>query len=381
MTVQAGRLNAADVERLLGDRSDAARETVVRKVAAEIDNAALGQAERGLAIDILHRMADDVAVTVRAALAESIATSPFLPRDLARKLAGDVAHVALPVLQFATILSDGDLLAMIGGGDPAKLQAIARRASVSEQVSHSLIEQGDEASVSTLLANQGAKIAEHSLSHALDRFGDSAAVQESMARRAQLPLAVTERLITLVSEQFKHYLLANHKVSLSVATDTVVQSRERALMAITEGARTGQELERLIRQLKDNGRLTPSLVLRALCLGDTVFFEHSIAALGDIPLSNARLLIHDAGPLGLKSVLERARLPDALLPAVRAALTVARETPTDDAPGGLAAFRRRMIERVLTHVEAIDGEDADYLLAKLSDLSEMTASLRHASSR
>jgi uncharacterized protein (DUF2336 family) len=380
MTGETVRLNQDDVARLLTDRSAEARATIVRKVAGEIDSAALSDAERRLALDIIRTMADDVAATVRAALAESIATSPSLPHDLAKKLAGDVAQAALPVLQFATILSDADLLAIIAGGDAAKLTAIAKRASVSETVSLSLIERGGETAVSTLLENRGAAICERGLGRALDRFPASAAVQESMARRAQLPLAVTERLITLVSDQFKHYLLANHKVSLSVATDTVIQSRERALMTITEGVRTGQELERLVFQLKDNGRLTPSLILRALCMGDVSFFETGIAALADVPLANARMLVHDAGSLGLKSVLERARLPSVLIPAIRAALEVSRETRVYDSPAGLDAHRKRMLERVLTQVTAMASDDADYLLAKLSDLTA-TTTLRMASAR
>lgn len=373
MTSETMRLTQDDVARLLTDRSAEARASIVRKVAGEIDKDALGAGERKLALDIIRTMADDVAETVRAALAESIATSPSLPRDLAQKLAGDIAQVALPVLQFAAVLSDADLLAVIAGGETAKLTAIARRSAVSEPVSQTLIERGGEETVSALLGNQGAKISEQGLGRALDRFPDSAAVKESMARRASLPIAVTERLIALVSDQFKHYLLANHKVSLSVATDTVIQSRERALMTITDGVRSGQELERLVFQLKDNDRLTPSLLLRALCMGDVAFFETGTAALADVPLANARLLIHDAGSLGLKSVLEKARLPVALLPAIRAALEVSHETRVADSPAGLAAHRKRMIERVLTHVTAMEREDSDYLLAKLSDLTEMTA--------
>jgi uncharacterized protein (DUF2336 family) len=363
------RLTQDDVARLLADRSENARAAVARKLAAEIDNPALSGPERALALDIIGKMAEDVAATVRVALAESIATSPSLPQALAKKLAGDVADAALPVLQFAEVLTDADLLEIIAGGDAAKQTAIAKRATVSHKVSLGLIEHGGETAVQTLLDNRGAKISEQGLGRALDRFAESAAVKESMARRAQLPIAVTERLISLVSEQFKHYLLANHKVSLSVATDTVIQSRERALMSITEGARTGVELERLVFQLRDNARLTPSLLLRALCMGDVAFFETAVAALADVPLVNARMLVHDAGPLGLKSLLERARLPAALNPAIRAALEVARETHVGDGAGALAAHRKRMIERVLTQVTALGHDDADYLLAKLSDFN------------
>ena len=51
------------------------------------------------------------------------------------------------------------------------------------------------------------------------------------------------------------------------------------------------------RHLRRNGRLTPSLMLRALCMGDVAILEASLSLLGKVPLTNARLLIHDAGRL------------------------------------------------------------------------------------
>ena len=41
-----------------------------------------------------------------------------------------------------------------------------------------------------------------------------------------------------------------------------------------------------------------------------------------IPLINARILIHDAGPLGLKSLYERSGMPIPLFPVVRIAIGV-----------------------------------------------------------
>ena len=57
--------------------------------------------------------------------------------------------------------------------------------------------------------------------------------------------------------------------------------------------------------------------------------EASLSLLGKVPLTNARLLIHDAGRLGLKSLYERAGLPTRLLPAFREAVDVSHETLLD----------------------------------------------------
>ena len=193
-----------------------------------------------------------------------------------------------------------------------------------------------------------------------------------MVKRPTLPPAVTERLVTLVADNMRDYLVAHHHVSPTIAADIVMQSRERTVVGLT-GKSTTEELEKLIIQMNKNGRLTPSLVLRALCMGDVAFFETSIAVLANVPLVNARILIHDAGQLGLKSLYERAGMPLNLLPVVKTAIDVVRETPMDGGEHDLQRYRARVIERILTKYEGLEAEDVDYLLNKLGDLIKPAA--------
>ncbi|HEV7367991.1 DUF2336 domain-containing protein, partial [Arenibaculum sp.] len=176
------------------------------------------------------------------------------------------------------------------------------------------------------------------------------------------------------SDRLRDYLVTHHDLPAALASDIVLKSRERATVTLFVAAATPAadndegDLERLVVQLQRNGRLTPSLLLRALCMGDVAFFEASMALLSRVPLTNARLLIHDAGKLGLKSIYEKAGMPPRLLPAVRVAVAVAGETGFDGGPGDVGRHRRRMIERILTQYEDMGPEDLDYLLDKLSDL-------------
>ena len=84
------------------------------------------------------------------------------------------------------------------------------------------------------------------------------------------------------------------------------------------------------------------------------------------------MLIHDEGPLGLRAMIDRAALPEALYPAFRAAVDVIHENEFDGGAHDRERFRRRMIERILTHVadpsSEIGVENAEYLLAKLSQI-------------
>ncbi len=121
-----------------------------------------------------------------------------------------------------------------------------------------------------------------------------------------------------------------------------------------------------VRAVHANGRLTPSIVLRALCTGDIIFFEESLARLAGIPVTSARILIHDGGSLGLQSLCDKSGLPSALFSVARVAIDVVQEVEYDGQPGDRERFRDRMIQRVLTQFETgFDGANLEYLVAKL----------------
>ena len=51
-----------------------------------------------------------------------------------------------------------------------------------------------------------------------------------------------------------------------------------------------------VTQLRAKGRLTPALILRALCMGEIRFFEAAAAELAGIPFENAQVLARDPAP-------------------------------------------------------------------------------------
>jgi uncharacterized protein (DUF2336 family) len=217
------------------------------------------------------------------------------------------------------------------------------------------------------MGNPTARIAEVSLGTAIDRFADNDRIKASMFHRAELPATIAERLVVLVSKKLQSYLVSHHELPVSLATDIVLQSRERATLQISIGS-SEQELERLVRQMHRNRRLTPLLVLRALCLGDLAFFEAAMAVMANVPLTNARILIQDAGPNGLASLYERAGMPQRLLPALRVAVDVVRGTEYDGGERDRERYRSRVITRILTQFEDLPQEDLDYLLDRLGDV-------------
>lgn len=360
-------LSQSDVAKLLAEPSPIVRAELATKLGAEIENPSLSPTEVALAQDIVRIMVKDVEASVRQALAQNLRHASRLPHDVAVKLANDIESVALPILENSQVLTDADLIAIVQSGGSAKQETVAARPGISESVSEVLVTKGSEKAVARLLDNTTAQINETSLNKAVDRFASSEQIKEKIVKRPTLPPALTERLVTMVAENMRDHLVAHHQLSPAIAADIILQSRERAIMGLT-GKSSTEELEKLITQMNANGRLTPSLILRALCTGDIGFFEMSIAVRANIPVVNARVLIHDAGQLGLKSLYERAGMPANLLSAVRAAIDVVHETEMTDDPHGRERYRARIIERILTKCEGLGVEETDYLLGKLGDI-------------
>src|SRR6202008_4999174 len=138
-----------------------------------------------------------------------------------------------------------------------------------------------------------------------------------------------------------------------LASDLVLNTRERATASLLSPTSPATEALQLAQHLERAGRLTPSLIIRAICLGDLAFVEAAFAVLADIPVHNARLLIYDAGQLGFKALYERCKLPPDFFNLFRVGLRVAQQTDFDGGDNDRERRRRRTLERILTQYENI----------------------------
>jgi uncharacterized protein (DUF2336 family) len=129
-------------------------------------------------------------------------------------------------------------------------------------------------------------------------------------------------------------------------------------------------MRRFVQQLQLNGRLTPSLIVRGLCLGHMSFFEHAISELAGVPHAKAWVLVHDAGPLGLQAMFNRTGAPARLLGPIRTAIDTYHKLELDGSPGDRERFSRTMVERLLSRATGLSREETEYLLEKLDAMAD-----------
>ncbi len=365
-------LTDVDLRTLLKGATPDERAVAAHKLCRTIDREALTDEERLAAADILRVMAADAAELVRRALAVTLKSSEVLPHDVALKLARDVESISLPLLNFSPVFSDDDLSEIVRLGGPVRQLAIAKRPQLSEKVTGAIVEHGSEAAVETAVANDNASFSENILQRALDRFEKSEQVLAAVAYRNALPLAVTERLINMVGDQVRDHLLNHHALTPETALTIAIGAKERATVDLVDQAGRAADPKAFAAHMNKAQRLSASLLLRSLAHGHMTFFECALAELAGVPHHRTWLMIHDAGPLGLRAIYDRAGLPARLFAAFRAGVDTWHSMEFDGGLRDRERFQERMLQRFLTQPQGAARDDVDYLLDKMDRISRET---------
>lgn len=371
MATTRAALTDADIRTLVRGQTEDERAAAAHKICRRIDQD-LAEDERAAAEDILRMMAVDAAELVRRALAVTLKNSPNLPHDVAMKLAADVDTVALPVLSFSPVFTDQDLAEIVRATSSLKQVAVARRDALSEVVTSALVTSGCEEAVKIAVANDNASFSERSLRDAIDRFAKAEAITTAIAYRKVLPLSISERLVDLVSDGVRQHLVDHHQLSPETALQIALGARERATIDLVDQAGRTQDLKAFCAHLHKQERLTPSLMLRALAHGHMAFFEWALAERTGVAHHRVWLMVHDAGPLGLRAIYERAQMPQRLFPAFRAGVDTYHALTHEGAVMSVARLQERMLERFLTQSAGGAKDDTEYLLEKMDRLAAVT---------
>ena len=276
------------------------------------------------------------------------------------------------MLNFSPSFTDEDLVEIIRLAEPVRQVAVAQRPELSEKVTGAIVEFGAEAAVESACANDNAQFAERALQGVMTRFERSERVLAAVAYRNVLPMSVTERLIDMVGDEVREHLLNHQAVSPEVALQIALGAKERATIDLVDQAGRSADVRAFVSHLNKAGRLSASLLLRAAAHGHFTFFEWGVAELAGVPHHRTWLMIHDAGPLGMRAIYERAGLPARMFPAFRAAVDTFHALEGEAVDASPERFQQLMLQRYLTQAQTPGREDTDYLLDKMDRLSPPT---------
>jgi uncharacterized protein (DUF2336 family) len=359
------KLSQEDVRRLLSEQDSGARVEVAQKIAGAHATGEFKETELQIAEQIFRLLLRDTEVRVRAALAEGLKSDPKAPKDIIKMLASDEDRVSAPVLENSEVLDDEDLVAIVRShGEITKNIAIANRKKVSNVVSAALVETENPDVVSHLVKNAGAEISETSFKKIIDDHSGSEDIVTNVVQRANLPVAVVENLLSIVSDTVAKELKGKYGAVSQKLEQESQKARETMTLKLLDTTHDEKEVQQLVDQMHESGRLSPSIILTALCRGNFTFFETSLAKIAGIPAANARKLINDKGALGFKSLYKKAGLPESMFEPCRLVLDVMHEMhAANDLHPGNVHFSNRVVSKLLLKTGGQDVDNLAYIIA------------------
>ncbi len=323
----------------------------------------LSPEDRAEAETALIALIDDPSPLVRRAIAEEMAPSPHTPRNLALGLIADQSDVAALMLAHSPVFTEADLVDAAAVGDLLAQRAVAMRRCLPAGVAAALAEVGGEEALLTLVNNRTAEIPDFSFERVIERCGDNGALREALLERPDLPPGLRQVIASRVSDALAHFVSGCGWLTPERSARLAREATERVAVALAAG---GEETDApaIVEVLRATGRLTPGLMLRSLLSGEPALAEAAFVALSDLPPGRVAALLRDRRGAGLKALCRKAGLPPALELAFVAAI-LALNARGFDAGAARCGIDRALLREVLAACEAMEGPEADALVALL----------------
>ena len=357
-------LSLVDVINLKNNPSRESRLLVAEKVCDQFNARNFTEEESIVVAEVFRLLAKDAEVVIRQAMAEKLKHNSRLPGDIAFMLANDVMQVALPILQFSPALSEEDLITIVRGSkELAKLLAVTQRDVVTPAVSKELLDKKQIVITGSLVRNKGAFIAADDLQQIITDYSHSDSLIATLVERRELPVAVAERLISMVTGALKEQLLQKHGQHLHAIKEIAEEVQEQ--IVLQHVARPSAEVMRkdeLVEHLYRSQKLSSSMVIRAICLGDVEFFVASMAKLTNWKKSRIEQALKDNNVEAIRLLYRAGGLPESIQDATLAVLLVVLDELKRGQQSGSPVLAGRIIERVVASGYDRSVNNMSYLL-------------------
>ena len=234
---------------------------------------------------VITRLAVEIEVTVRAMLAEHLAPLAKAPPNITRLLArDDDIRVAGPVLSQSDCLDGADLLATAQCQSQAHLLAIAKRRSLSEQVTDALIGRGNREVVLKAAQNVGARFSQNGFCLLVKRSQGDDVLATSIGLRPDIPQEIFLELLATASTVVRAKLIAEHpQFSTEINSAVTAVTDKFRTVATPEQSREYTAAKSVVQSLSASGGLNDATV-RSLAenakIEETVI---AVAQLCDVP--------------------------------------------------------------------------------------------------
>lgn len=276
---------------LARDGDDAVRQDLAAKIALLAPGLSAQEQDRlrRMTYEVLEVLVRDQVTRVRQIIAEALKDVADAPPEIIQRLARDCEIVvAGPVLQFSPLLSESDLLEIIGSAPIAGArEAVARRRALTMPVSEVIGGSDDIAAITALLENPSAQIREELLDRLVERAPAAVAWHRPLVQRPRLSGGAALRLARFVAVNLLSILRERRdfdaEISRELANTVMRRIAEEGDAEIAADADPGEAALARARELHDAGKLDDTAVAAAI-RGERLFAKAALAVRAKLPM-------------------------------------------------------------------------------------------------
>jgi uncharacterized protein (DUF2336 family) len=339
-----------------------ARLVLARQLAGLIADGDTPALELEQILPIVLKLAADTDQKVRAVLVSELMSAEKLHDDLVFAIIADEDRHALAFLAQSAALNAWHLQAILRVGDDGRQKAVASRADLSPDVVLYIVRAGTAAAVAALLGNKHIALKPQDLHLIYGRLPQAPDVVERLLARHDLPLDIRITQARRAAVRMRQMMAERGWMPANDANEVVADAEEGAVLQVLRSA-SDEERSFAMQFLASQNMLTPSLIVRAACLGDMPVVASALGHLGGQKAERVLGLMLARGGVAMKSLLNRSMLPSGCHAIIACASDVAAQARLEDIVLDADGFGRRLLEVLMMQFGALGARDQ----AKLMD--------------
>jgi uncharacterized protein (DUF2336 family) len=334
----------------------AARLALAGQLASFLAKEETPDSERDLIVPVVLKLAVDPAADVRRRLASGLTRVARLHADIVFSIISDEDDIALPFLAITPALNHWHMLAILRVGDTARQTVVTLRPDLSAEALAYVIKSSAMEICLAIFDNASLRLGEAEYHALYERFGQSPEMAERLLACPDLPLDIRIMQAKRASNRMHQLMAERGWVAANDAAALVADAEETAILRILVEA-SEVELARVVPFLVAKAMLTPSIIVRAACLGEMHVVERALGHLAGVPAAKARDHMAGRGLSGFKGLHGKSGLPQSCYGILQAACDVARDEQEECIVLDSRGFGRRLIEALMTRYEAMPLRD------------------------
>ena len=328
------------------------RALLAAQLAVFLNKADVPVSEREQVVPVVLKLAVDPVLLVRKTLADGLVGLANLHADILFSIISDDDELALPFLASTPALSHWHMLAVLRVGDEARQACVALRPDISNEAVDSIVKSSPLNIALLLFENAAVTFSDEDYHRLYTRFGHAGDMVECLLACSDLPLDIRIMQAKRASNRMHQLMAERGWLPANDAAELVADAEDTAVLRILTQA-SDAELAQVVAFLVNKAMLTPSIIVRAACLGEMRVVEQALAHLSDIPRKRARELMRGKGLTGFKGLHGKSGLPASCYWILQAACDVAADESEEGIKLGADDFGRRLIEALMTRYEAM----------------------------